>query len=94
MDFMGPIRKFDAYQQSWDNAAPSKAYEAPMPGISAKATEARAALDPRFKAAQVSKAAASSGMVTVQIPGSPAGQIPAAALAKFKADHPNAQVSQ
>lgn len=34
------------------------------------------------------------GMVTVQIPGSPAGQIPAAALAKFKADHPNAQVTQ
>jgi hypothetical protein len=35
-----------------------------------------------------------SGMVTVQIPGSPAGQIPAAALAKFKQDHPNAQVQQ
>jgi hypothetical protein len=38
--------------------------------------------------------AAQGGMVTVQIPGSPAGQIPAAALAKFKADHPNAQVQQ
>lgn len=38
--------------------------------------------------------AASGGMVTVQIPGSPAGQIPAAALAKFQADHPNAQVIQ
>jgi hypothetical protein len=35
-----------------------------------------------------------SGMVTVQIPGSPAGQIPTAALAKFKQDHPNAQVQQ
>lgn len=35
-----------------------------------------------------------SGMITVQIPGSPAGQIPAAALEKFKADHPNAQISQ
>lgn len=34
------------------------------------------------------------GMVTVQIPGSPAGQIPTAALAKFKADHPNATVTQ
>jgi hypothetical protein len=48
--------KFDAYQQSWDNAAPSKAYEAPMPGISEKATEARAALDPKFHADQVSRA--------------------------------------
>lgn len=34
------------------------------------------------------------GMITVQIPGSPPGQIPAGALDKFKADHPNAQVSQ
>lgn len=41
--------KFDAYQQTWDNAAPSKSYEAPMPGISRKAMEARAALDPRYK---------------------------------------------
>jgi hypothetical protein len=41
-----------------------------------------------------SPASSSSGMVTVQIPGSPAGQIPAAALAKFKVDHPNAQVQQ
>jgi hypothetical protein len=49
--------KFDSYEQSWQNAAPSKAYEAPMPGISQKAVEARAALDPRFHAAQVSKAA-------------------------------------
>ncbi len=39
-------------------------------------------------------APASGGMVTVQIPGSPPGQIPAAGLAKFKADHPNAQVQQ
>ncbi len=47
--------KFDAYQQSWENAAPSKAYQAPMPGISQKAMETRAALDPRFHAAQVEK---------------------------------------
>lgn len=88
--------KLDAYQQTWDNAAPSKAYEAPMPGISQKAMEARAALDPNYHAAAVTSAqkSAGSGMVTVQIPGSPPGQIPAAALAKFKADHPNAKVSQ
>lgn len=39
-------------------------------------------------------AAPSSGMVTVQIPGSAPGQIPAAALQKFRADHPNAVVQQ
>ena len=36
----------------------------------------------------------SDGMVTVQIPGSPPGKIPAASLDKFKQDHPNATVSQ
>lgn len=48
----------------------------------------------RMYGSDVPKAGASSGMVTVQIPGSPAGQIPAAAVAKFKADHPNAVVQQ
>jgi hypothetical protein len=40
--------KFDSYQQQWDNAAPSAAYQAPMPGISQRAMEARAALDPAY----------------------------------------------
>lgn len=53
--------------------------------------------DPDIKGALVNHGvlgggSASSGMVTVQIPGSPTGQIPAAAVAKFKADHPNAVV--
>ena len=43
---------------------------------------------------QSSKQGAPSGMVTVQIPGSPPGQIPQAALDKFRKDHPNAQVTQ
>lgn len=43
---------------------------------------------------QQQPSAGGAGMVTVQIPGSPAGQIPASGLQKFKADHPNAQVSQ
>lgn len=34
------------------------------------------------------------GSITVQIPGQPPGHIPASALAKFKQDHPNAQVIQ
>lgn len=41
--------KLDAYQQTWDNAAPSKSYQAPMPGISSKAMAAREALDPSYK---------------------------------------------
>lgn len=48
--------KFDAYQQTWDNAAPSKAYEAPMPGISQSAMNARAALDPNYRAKAVNAA--------------------------------------
>ncbi len=41
--------KFDSYEQTWKNAAPSNAYEAPMPGIDEKAKEARAALDPAYR---------------------------------------------
>ena len=41
--------KMDSYEQQWLNAAPSKAYEAPMPGIDQKAKEARAALDPDYR---------------------------------------------
>jgi hypothetical protein len=42
-------KKFDNYEQTWRNAAPSDAYEKPMPGISEEAKEARAALDPQYK---------------------------------------------
>jgi hypothetical protein len=42
--------KMDSFQQQWQNAAPSKAYQAPMPGISPQAIQARAALDPSFAA--------------------------------------------
>lgn len=86
--------RLDNYEQTWQNAAPSKNYEAPMPGISAKAKDARAALDPAYRARTQQAGGGSSGMVTVQIPGSPPGQIPAAALHKFQADHPNAVVRQ
>lgn len=56
--------KFDAYQQTWDNAAPSKAYEAPMPGISQKAMDARAALDPNYHARAVTAAQKSASSST------------------------------
>lgn len=42
-------KKFDNYEQTWKNAAPSSSYEAPMPGVSDDAKEARAALDPQYK---------------------------------------------
>jgi hypothetical protein len=42
--------KFDSLEQTWKNAAPSKAYEAPMPYIDSVALKARAKLDPRYAA--------------------------------------------
>ena len=47
--------KLDSYEQTWKNAAPSKAYEAPMPGIDQKAMDARAALDPAYHNRQVAE---------------------------------------
>jgi hypothetical protein len=38
--------KLDSYEQTWKNAAPSKAYEAPMPKIDDDARAARAELVP------------------------------------------------
>lgn len=40
--------KFDSYEQTWNNAAPSPYFQSPMPGISAKAMAARASLDPAY----------------------------------------------
>jgi hypothetical protein len=85
-------KKFDNYEQQWTNAAPSATYEATMPGVSDEAKEARAALDPQYRQQQVQQQG--GGMVTVQIPGSPAGQIPASAVAQFRKDHPNGTVTQ
>lgn len=48
--------KFDSYEQTWKNAAPSKAYEAPMPQVNQKAIDARAALDPAYRARLVTAA--------------------------------------
>jgi len=55
--------KLDSYQQTWQNAAPSAAYQAPMPGISPKAIAARAALDPDYKpSAPAAQSPQSSGL--------------------------------
>ena len=42
--------KLDAYEQQWHNAAPSSAYQAPLPGISTTAKRDRAELDPDYGA--------------------------------------------
>jgi hypothetical protein len=42
--------KVDSLEQTWKNAAPSKAYEATFPQLDDKAKAARAALDPKYKA--------------------------------------------
>ena len=54
--------RLNSYQQAWENAAPSKAYQAPMPGLDAEAMAARSKLDPRYKGAQ------SSGGISVTAP--------------------------
>ena len=41
--------KLDEFERQWNDAAPSAAYHRPMPGISQKANEARAALDPNYR---------------------------------------------
>lgn len=40
--------KFDSYEQTWKNGAPSSAWQDPMPGIDKDAMKARADLDPRY----------------------------------------------
>jgi hypothetical protein len=43
--------KLEAFEQTWKNAAPSKAYEAPLPFISTQAKKAFASLNPDYAAA-------------------------------------------
>ena len=40
--------RFDSYEQKWKNAAPSAAYQAPLPSVSAAVKKARADLDPEY----------------------------------------------
>jgi hypothetical protein len=41
--------KFDEFENTWKNAAPSSSYQAPMPAYSEEAKKARALLDPRYR---------------------------------------------
>jgi hypothetical protein len=56
--------KFDELEQKWKNAAPSSAYQAPLPGVSQKAMQARAALDPEY--AQRGNGGGNAGYVRIQ----------------------------
>jgi hypothetical protein len=69
--------KFDSYEQSWKNAAPSKSFEDPMPNVDAKAMEARAALDPRYRARAVEQQGGASQ--AAQPPALPTNAPPPAA---------------
>ncbi len=82
--------KLDNYEQTWRNAAPSAAYEAPMPGISAAAMEARAQLDPVYKARRVAELT-QGGAGVRQAPGAqpqPAPQTHSFSLSAWQAKNP------
>lgn len=59
--------RLDNYAQKWANAAPSEAYEAAMPGISTRAKDAWASLDPKY---------ASRTAATIFTKQAPAQQVP------------------
>jgi hypothetical protein len=61
--------KFDSYEQTWKNAAPSKSYQAPMPYISEAAKQARADLDPEY--AKRLNAEKQNGPAAVKLPAGP-----------------------
>lgn len=56
--------KFNSYEQQWHNAAPSAAYEAPMPGVSEEALSALHQLAPQSSYAQHHGGNASGGAKT------------------------------
>lgn len=95
--------KLASYAQQWKNAAPSSAYEAPMPHIDEKAKRALFSIDPDFASDYPDIAGifspkgiggSSSNEIRVQIPGHPPGVIPKSALGAFKKQYPDAQVIQ
>ena len=61
--------KFDSFEQTWKNAAPSKSYQAPMPFISDAAKQARADLDPEY--AKRLNAEKQNGPAAVKLPAGP-----------------------
>jgi len=60
-------QKFDSYEQSWKNAAPSAQYIKPMPNVDDNAKEARAKLDPAYRARLVQEMQPKGGPQPVQL---------------------------
>lgn len=56
--------KFDEIEQQWRNAAPSAAYQAPVPGVSLEAKESRGALDPSYAARATVRMKAPNGEIS------------------------------
>ena len=77
--------KFDSYQQSWDESAPSNAYRRPMPQVDDAAKRARAALDPRYTFAGGSSEITpqSSTAVPAAAPKPTAAQVSVGTVKKF-----------
>jgi hypothetical protein len=66
--------RFNSLEAAWKNAAPSSAYEAPMPNISLQAQQARAKLDPTY-----AQAHPELGIKNQQQPTSQQNQVPVGA---------------
>jgi hypothetical protein len=60
--------RFDSMEQGWKNAAPSKAYEAPLPNIDSVALQARAKLDPEYAARIKGQPSPQNGQTQNQAP--------------------------
>lgn len=83
--------RIDQTQQKFNDAAPSAAVKVPVL-MGAKAGRAYDYINSDGKTGGLPQAPA--GKVAVQIPGMSVGFIPKEALGKFKADHPNAVISE
>lgn len=70
--------RLDNLETEWKNAAPSPAYQAPMPGISQSAKQARAKLDPDYatKIGANVPAGISPGSIQMAVPGGQPHWIP------------------
>jgi hypothetical protein len=79
--------RFDELEHKWKNAAPSKAYEAPLPGVSAEAKAARAELDPDYakRSKQIAPATDNaSGTVKMRAPNGDESDVPADQVEYYK----------
>ena len=77
--------KLDSFENQWKNAAPSKAYQAPLPGISDAAKKARAELDPNYKyQGKEGGAAGGTKGVMLKAPNGQTKEVPADQVEHYK----------